>query len=73
MTVLRDQGLIDDEYLVTCKICSYEDLERKLRHFRDYQNHGRVHVSLKGKQVLSAGAAISRHDGQIGEGGGLIG
>jgi transposase InsO family protein len=24
------------------------DLERKLRHFRDYYNHGRVHASLKG-------------------------
>jgi transposase InsO family protein len=23
------------------------DLERKLRHFRDYYNHGRAHASLK--------------------------
>jgi hypothetical protein len=41
-------GIVRRELLDHVPFWGARDLERKLRHFRDYYNHGRVHASLKG-------------------------
>ncbi len=41
-------GTIRRELLDQVPFWGARDLERKLQHFRDYYNHGRVHSSLKG-------------------------
>lgn len=41
-------GTVRRELLDQVRFCGARDLERKLQHFRDYYNHGRVHASLKG-------------------------
>ena len=41
-------GTVRRELLDHVPFWGARDLERKLQHFRDYHNHGRVHVSLKG-------------------------
>ena len=41
-------GTVRRELLDHVPFWGVRDLERKLQHFRDYYNHGRVHASLKG-------------------------
>jgi putative transposase len=41
-------GTVRRELLDQVPFWGARDLERKLRHFRDYYNHGRVHASLNG-------------------------
>lgn len=41
-------GTVRRELLDHVPFWSARDLERKLQHFRDYYNRGRVHASLKG-------------------------
>jgi len=41
-------GTVHRELLDHVPFWGRGDLERKLRHFREYYNHGRVHASLKG-------------------------
>jgi putative transposase len=52
--VERAIGTVRRELLDHVPFWGARDLERKLRHFRDYYNHGRVHASLNGiNYVLS--------------------
>jgi hypothetical protein len=41
-------GIVRRELLDHVPFWGARDLERKLRDFRDYYNHGRVHASLEG-------------------------
>ncbi|MDY6945013.1 MAG: integrase core domain-containing protein [Pseudomonadota bacterium] len=41
-------GTVRRELLDQVPFWGSRDLERKLRHFREYYNYGRVHASLKG-------------------------
>ncbi|MDY6946997.1 MAG: integrase core domain-containing protein [Pseudomonadota bacterium] len=46
--VERVIGTVRREMLDQVPFWGARDLKRKLQHFRDYYNHGRVHASLKG-------------------------
>jgi hypothetical protein len=45
-------GAVRRELLDRVPFWGARDLERKLRHYRDYYNHGRVHASLEGSTPL---------------------
>jgi transposase InsO family protein len=50
--VERVIGTVRRELLDHVPFWGARDLERKLRHFRDYYNHGRVHASLNGSTPI---------------------